>query len=349
MRIAVDVMGGDHGCGVVIEGAIRALQADKRISALFLVGQKSEIHAALPQGGFRDHRVRVVHAGEVLTMEDKPVAAVRKKKDCSILRAVELVHDGKADAVVSLGNTGGIFAAATFKLGRIAGLDRGGIAAIIPTPDHHFVLLDYGANIECKPIHLAHYAVMGGVYSRAILGCKSPRIGILSIGTEETKGNDLTLQAFRLCKQLDLNFIGNVEGHDLFRNRVDVVVCDGFVGNVVLKTAESLALAMFSMLKRELTANPRRQLGALLAQNAFRAIRRRLDPEVYGGAPLLGFNGAVLKAHGSARERAIASALRVTVENLQHQVNQTIAEEIARANERLASLESLPAPALSGD
>jgi len=190
---------------------------------------------------------------------------------------------------------------------------------------------------------------MGSVYSRAILGCKNPRVGILSIGTEETKGNELTLQAFKLCKQLDLNFIGNVEGHDLFRNNVDVVVCDGFVGNIVLKTAESLATALFSMLKRELTANPRRQLGALLAQNAFRAIRRRMDPEVYGGAPLLGFNGSGLKAHGSARERAIISAVPVTTENLQHQVNQTIAEEIARANERIASLELNVDPALSGE
>jgi glycerol-3-phosphate acyltransferase PlsX len=347
MRIAVDVMGGDHGCGVVIEGAIRALQADKRITTLFLVGQKAEIHAALPRGGFRDHRVRVVHASEVLNMEEKPAAAVRKKRDCSIVRAVELVHEGKADAVVSVGNTGGIFAAATFKLGRVPGVDRGGIATIIPTPDHHFVLLDSGANIECKPMHLAQYAVMGSIYSRAILGCKQPRVGILSIGTEDSKGNELTLEAFRLCKQLELNFIGNVEGHDLFRNRVDVVVCDGFVGNIVLKTAESLAMAMFSMLKRELTANPRRQLGALLAQNAFRAIRRRLDPEVYGGAPLLGFNGAVLKAHGSARERAIASALRVTTDNLQHQVNQTIVQEIARANERLVPSEAPIDAALS--
>ena len=278
MRIAVDVMGGDHGCGVVIEGAKRALQADQRITALYLVGDKAEIHAALPQRGFRDHRVRVVHASEVLTMDDKPAAAVRKKKDCSIVRAVELVHEGKADAVVSLGNTGGIFAAATFKLGRIPGVDRGGIATVIPTPENEFVLLDAGANIECKPLHLAHYAVMGSIYSREILGCKNPRVGILSIGTEDTKGNELTLEAFKLCKQLDLNFIGNVEGHDLFQNHVDVVVCDGFVGNIVLKTCESLALAMFSMLKRELTANPRRQLGALLAQNAFRAIRRRMDP-----------------------------------------------------------------------
>ena len=343
MRIAVDVMGGDHGCGVVIEGAKRALESDAKISALYLVGDKAEIHAALPHRGFRDHRVRVVHASEVLTMDDKPSAAVRKKKDCSIVRAVELVHEGKADAVVSLGNTGGIFAAATFRLGRIAGVDRGGIATMIPREEHEFVLLDAGANIECKPLHLAHYAVMGSIYSREILGRKTPRVGILSIGTEDSKGNDLTLEAFKLCKQLDLNFVGNVEGHDLFKNHVDVVVCDGFVGNIVLKTCESLALAMFSMLKHELTANPRRQLGALLAQNAFRAIRRRMDPEVYGGAPLLGFNGTVLKAHGSARERAIANAIRVATQNLQHQVNQTIAQEIAQANLRLGTVEPLPA------
>ena len=337
MRIAVDVMGGDHGCGVVIEGAIRAVQENKLINALFLVGRRSEIQSALPPGGFRDHRIRVVHASEVLTMEEKPVAAVRKKKDSSMVRAIELVHEGKADAVVSVGNTGGIFAAATFKLGRLPGVERGGIATIIPTPDHQFVLLDSGANVECKPIHLAQYAVMGTIYSREVLGCKNPRVGILSIGTEDSKGNELTLEAFKLCKKLDLNFIGNVEGHDLFKNHVDVVVCDGFVGTIVLKSCESLALAMFSMLKRELTANPQRQLGALLAKNAFRAIRRRMDPEVYGGAPLLGFNGAVLKAHGSARERAIASAIRATTENLQHQVNQIIAHEIARAAKSLGA------------
>lgn len=268
-------------------------------------------------------------------MADKPAAALRKKKDCSIARAVELAREGKVDAVISLGNTGGILAAATFKLGRIPGVDRGAIATVIPAPENEFVLLDSGANVECKPLHLAHYAVMGSIYSREILGYKNPRVGILSVGTEDTKGNELTLEAFRLCRQLDLNFIGNVEGHDLFRNKVEVVVCDGFVGNVVLKTCESLALAMFSMLKRELTANPRRQLGALLAQNAFRAIKRRMDPEGFGGAPLLGFNGTVMKAHGSARERAIANAIRVTTENIQHHVHQNIVQEIARANEHL--------------
>ncbi len=327
-------MGGDHGCGVVIAGAITALQNDPRISTLYLVGREEEIRAALP-GANPEPRIEVVHASEFLTMEDKPAAAVRKKKDSSISRAVELVNEGKADAVISVGNTGGIFASATFKLGRLPGVDRGGIATVIPTPDNEFVLLDSGANIECKPLNLAQYAIMGHVYSREMLGYKSPRVGILSIGTEDSKGTELTLEAFKLCKQLEINFIGNVEGHDLFENRVDVVICDGFVGNIVLKTCESLATAMFTLLKRELTANLLRKTGAMLSKGAFRAIRRRMDPDVYGGAPLLGFNGAVMKAHGSAREKAIASAVRVTTENLKHQVNQVIVQEIARASQRL--------------
>jgi glycerol-3-phosphate acyltransferase PlsX len=328
-------MGGDHGCGVVIEGVRRALEGNKKITALYLVGDQAKIHAALPARGFRDHRVRVVHASEVVEMEDKPASALRKKRDSSIARAAELVHEGKADALVSLGNTGGIFAAATFKVGRITGVERGCIATVIPRQGNEFVLLDAGANIECKPIHLAQFAVMGSIYSREVLRRRNPRVGILSIGREDSKGNELTLEAFKLCRRLDLNFIGNVEGHDLFKDHVDVVVCDGFVGNVVLKTCESLAVAMFSMLKRELTQNPKRKLGALLAQNAFQAIRRRMDPEVYGGAPLLGFNGMVFKAHGSARERAVASALQVTAEAVQHHVNEIIAREIARANEKL--------------
>jgi phosphate acyltransferase len=346
MRIAVDVMGGDHGCGVVIEGARLALENNKKISALYLVGDQTAIHAALPERGFRDHRVKVVHASEVITMDDKPVTALRKKRDSSIVRASELVHGGKADALISLGNTGGIFAAATFKVGRVGGVDRGCIATVIPRQGNEFVLLDAGANIECKPLHLAQFAVMGSVYSREVLGRPKPRVGVLSIGTEDSKGNELTLEAFRLCKLLDLNFLGNVEGHDLFKDHVDVVVCDGFVGNIVLKTCESLALAMFSMLKRELTKNTKRQIGAYLAKEAFRTIRRRMDPEVYGGAPLLGFKGAVFKAHASAREKAVASAVRVAIESVQHQVNETIIREIARANPIMAGAQAA-SPTLS--
>ncbi len=328
-------MGGDHGCGVVIEGVRRELEANKKITAIYLVGDKARIHDALPARGFRDHRVRVVHTSEVVEMEDRPATALRKKRDSSIARAAELVHEGKVDALVSLGNTGGIFAAATFKVGRIPGVERGCIATVIPRQGSEFVLLDAGANIECKPIHLAQFAVMGSIYSHEVLRRKNPRVGVLSIGRENSKGNELTLEAFKLCQRLDLNFIGNIEGHDLFKDHVDVVVCDGFVGNIVLKTCESLAIAMFSMLKRELMNSAQRQIGAFLAKGAFHAIRKRMDPEVYGGAPLLGFKGLVFKAHASARERAVASALHVTADAMQHHINEIISREINRANEKL--------------
>lgn len=328
-------MGGDHGCGVVIEGVRRALEGNKKITSIFLVGDQAKIHNALPARGFRDHRVRVVHTSEVVEMEDKPAKALRKKRDSSIARAAELVHEGKADALVSLGNTGGIFAAATFKVGRIPGVERGCIATVIPRHGSEFVLLDAGANIECKPVHLAQFAVMGSIYSREVLRRKNPRVGILSIGREASKGNELTLEAFKLCQRLDLNFIGNIEGHDLFKDHVEVVVCDGFVGNIVLKTSESLAVAMFSMLKRELMHSAQRQIGAFLAKGAFQAIRKRMDPEVFGGAPLLGFKGLVFKAHASARERAVASALQITADAVHHHINETIAHEIDRANEKL--------------
>jgi phosphate acyltransferase len=337
MRIVVDVMGGDHGCEVVIEGVRQALQSNSRITELSLVGNQEEIKSALVKRGLDDKRVRIVHASEVLTMGDKPVEALRRKKDCSILRAVDLLRDGKGDALISPGNTGGLVAASTIRLRNLEGVDRAGIATVIPAQDNEFVLLDSGANVESKPLHFVHYAVMGSVYSRQILGYKNPRVGILSNGTENNKGNELTLEAFRLCKLIDVNFIGNVEGHDLFHNRVDVVVCDGFVGNIVLKTIESFAKGLMGWLQKELTKNPKRILGAILAKNALRTIKRRMDPDAYGGAPLLGLNGHVMKAHGSARERAIMNAIRLSTDAVHNQINQMIRDEIERANERLAA------------
>jgi phosphate acyltransferase len=337
MRIVVDVMGGDHGCGVVIEGVKRALETDTKITELHLVGNQDAIQSALSACQFQDARVRIVHASEVMTMEDKPKAVLRNKKDSSMARAFDLIAEGRADAIISLGNTGGMLMAATLKLRPLPGVERAGIATVIPAPDNEFVLIDAGANTECQPIHLAQYAVMGSVYSREILGYKKPRVGVLSNGTEEGKGTDLTREAYKLCQQLDLNFIGYTEGHDLFCNKVDVVVCDGFVGNIVLKTCESLAFGIVSMLKRELSRNPKRKLGAYLAQNALRSIKRRMDPEGSGGAPLLGLNGIVMKAHGSARERAIMKAICTTTEALQHQISQVIAREIADATRRLAA------------
>jgi len=333
-------MGGDHGCGVVVEGVKRALANDAKINHVYLVGRQEEIKSAISAAGLTDTRAEVVHASEVMAMDDKPTTALRKKKDSSMARTIELVADGRADAAISLGNTGGILALATMKLRPLPGVERAGILTVLPTAQSEFVMLDSGANIDCKPVHLAQYAVMGHVYSREVLKCKNPRVGLLNIGTEDCKGNELTQEAFKLCKLLDINFIGNVEGYDLFRNRVDVVICDGFVGNVVLKTTESLAVSIISMLKEELSRNPKRQLGAYLAQNALRAVKRRMDPEAYGGAPLLGLNGTVMKAHGSARERAIMNAIRITTEAVQHQTNRLITEEIRKAMERLEGGES---------
>ena len=337
MRLVVDVMGGDHGCGVVVEGVKRALANNSKIKTLFLVGRQDAIQSALQSAELFDDRVQVIHASEVMAMDDKPTTALRKKKDASMARAIEMVGEGRADAVISLGNTGAMLALATLKLRPLPGVDRAGIATIIPTPQSQFVLLDSGANIDCKPLHLAQYAVMGHIYSREIFGCRNPRVGLLSVGTEDNKGNELTQESFKLCKQLDLNFVGNVEGYDLFNDKVDVVICDGFVGNVVLKTCESLAVAMISMLKTELGRNAKRKLGAYLAQNALRAIKRRLDPEANGGAPLLGLNGIVMKAHGSARERAIMNAIRVATETVEHQINQAIMADISRASAKLAA------------
>jgi phosphate acyltransferase len=335
MRIAVDAMGGDYGCEVVAEGAKLALQANARIKELFLVGQQDQIQKALKKLVCQDPRITVVHAAEVLTMEDKPVEGLRKKRDCSIIRAVELIKEGKAEALVSPGNTGGVVAASTIKLRPLPGVDRPAIAAVMPAPENRFVLLDAGANIECRPQHLLQYAIMGSVYAREILRIKSPRVGLLSVGTEAVKGNELTLEAYKLCRLVDLNFLGNVEGHDLFANRVDVVVCDGFVGNVVLKTCESLASGIFRWLKSELTRNPVRLLGAMLSQGAFRTIKKRVDPENEGGAPLLGLNGNVMIAHGSAGSRAIMNAIRVTTEAIDYQINQAIIREIESAQGRI--------------
>lgn len=250
-------------------------------------------------------------------------------------RAVGLVAADEADAVLSCGNTGCLLAAATIRLRRLDGLDRPGIATVIPTPENEFVLIDAGANVEAKPIHLVHHAIMGAVYSREVLGYPNPRVGLLCNGTEESKGNSLTQEAHRLCRQLDLNFLGNVEGHDLFAGRVDVVVTDGFVGNITLKTAESLATGMFRLLKRELTANPLRKLGAWLARGAFRAIRARMDPDMYGSAPLLGVGGVVFKSHASASQRAVANGIRLATETFQHHVNDVIVRQVAEAHRRL--------------
>ncbi len=343
MRIAVDVMGGDHGCGVAIEGVKLALATDQSITSVLLVGREADITSALAQSQLTDPRIEIVNATEVLTMEDKPLEGIRKKKDSSMVRAIELVRHGKADAIISPGNTGALVAG-SMKLGRLDGVERPAIACRMPSRSHDFILLDAGANAVCEPQHLAQFAVMGSLYAKQILGLAKPRVGVLSNGSEESKGNDLTRESARLCALLDLNFIGYVEGFDLFNDGVDVVVCDGFVGNIVLKTAESLGSNIIGLLKKELTASPMRKLGAWIARNGFRGLKQRMDPEVYGGAVLLGLNGVVIKAHGGSKERAIASAVRVAAEEIKHDMNHTLVAQIAAANAILAQ-QINPAPA----
>jgi glycerol-3-phosphate acyltransferase PlsX len=337
MRLAVDVMGGDHGPGVVVTGAIAALDSTRGLRQLILVGNQNEIHPCIPKALRNSPRLEILHATEVVAMDDGPGDVLRRKKDSSMVRAVDLVAENRADAVLSCGNTGGLLASALVKLRRLPGVDRPAIATVMPTPENEFVLLDAGANVESKPIHLAHYAIMGSIYSAEVLGYKSPRVGLLCNGTEATKGNELTREAYALCSKLDLNFLGNVEGHDLFAGRVDVVICDGFVGNITLKTSESLARGMFRLLKRELMASPWGRLGAWLARGAFRSLKSRMDPDTYGSAPLLGLNGVVFKSHASASERAISNGIRLATEAVQHHINDLITQKISEAEQRLSN------------
>jgi glycerol-3-phosphate acyltransferase PlsX len=341
MRIAVDVMGGDHGPDVVIHGVQQALASDPEIQRIHLVGDQGQIESGLEKCGLNLDRIEIHHTDQVLTMDDKPVVGLRKKKRASVLLAVDLVKQGEVQALVSPGNTGGVVAASTIRLRRLPGVDRACIATVMPRPKGHFVLLDVGATVDCKPAHLLHFALMGKVFAEAVLQCSNPRIGLLNVGTEDVKGNELTIESFKLCQKIkNLNFVGNVEGHDLFEDCVDVVVCDGFVGNIVLKSCENLANGIFGWLKDELMRNPIRKAGALLARGAFRTIRERTDSENYGGAPLLGLNGNVMIMHGSCREKSVRNAMRVTKQTLNYGINSRISEEVSTANQILGLCKS---------
>ncbi len=324
-------MGSDHGCEVVVKGAKLALDAYPALEKLYLVGIQDEVGAAMSKLGLNDPRVEVHHASQVLTMEDKPTDGLRKKKDCSMLRAVDLLKEGHAQALVSCGNTGGLVAISTVRLRTLEGVDRPALAAIMPTRKGAAILIDVGANPECKAIHLAHNAIMGEIYSHAIFGIQKPTVGILSNGSEEGKGTDLTRESVKLCEKLGLNFQGYVEPSNLFSGDIDVAVCDGFVGNLVLKSCEGLAKTISRLLKDEVKANPMRMVGGVLAGGAFKELKKRMDPDVYGGAPLLGLNGNVIKAHGSAREAAIQNAIRVAMETIKQRVNEHIMQQVSKS------------------
>ncbi len=339
MKIALDAMGGDFGPPNLVGGAVMALREFPHISKLYLVGDSAKIEAELKKHRCKDPRIEIVHASQVVEMSDRAVDAVRRKKDSSISRAVDLVKDGRAEAVVSAGHTGAAVAATTIKLRTLPGIDRPGIAAILPTETNVFVLVDAGANSDARPDHLVQYAIMGSVYSRHVLGYENPTVGLMSIGDEDVKGNEMTKEVFKMLKKSSLNFTGNIEGRHLFEDPVEVVVCDGFVGNVILKTAESISVAIFQWLKHELTRSMKRMAGAYLARHAFHTIKRKTNYEEYGGMPLLGVNGICIIAHGASTPLAIKNALRVAAEAIEQQVNPHIVEEVRRYNETTAPLE----------
>lgn len=327
MRIAVDAMGGDHAPLEIVAGAVQAAEGIPGLTTLFLVGQESAIREELAKYGEIPSKIVIRHAAETIGMDEAPALAIRKKKDNSISRCMDMVKAGEADAAVSAGNTGAMVVAATLKLRTLEGIQRPAIATVIPTMGRPVVLIDAGANTDCTPGLLVEFALMGSVYAREILGTRHPVVGLLSIGGEESKGNEITKEAFRLLSAAPVNFRGNVEGHDIFVGETDVIVCDGFVGNVVLKTSESVAHAIGSWLKKEFKANPIRLMGALLLKGAIKSLKNRMDPELFGGAPLLGANGVCIISHGSSSRKAIFNAVRVACEAVGHHVNEHIVEE----------------------
>ncbi len=328
-------MGHDDGPADLLAGAELALREFPEITRLFLTGDKATLESELQRMGCADPRLQIIHTTQIVEMHDSGLDAVRKKKDSSISRAVDLVKDGTAEAVVSAGNTGAAVAAATIKLRMLPGIERPAIAATMPTEKGgHFLLCDAGANPDPTPEQLEDNAIMALAYSRHVLGLTNPKAGLLSNGTEEFKGNELTLAAHALIKACGVNFHGNVEGHDLFEGAVDVVVTDGFTGNIVLKSCESLAKAMFRMLKRELMSTTIRKAGAMLCKPAFKAVHAVTNADEYGGMPLLGVNGVCIIAHGGSSPIAVKNAIRMAVQSIQHQVNPHIVEEVARYHRR---------------
>lgn len=318
IRIAIDAMGGDHAPEEVVKGAEAALK-DSELS-LILVGDKARLSKLRKNPNWE-----IIHCDEVIGMNEPPVSAVKQKKNASVNVALDLVKNKKADAVISAGNTGALMASALFKLGRIEGVERPAIATIFPNiQGGELLLLDMGANVDCRPKHLEQFAKMGYLYAQHVMHIKNPRVGLLNIGAEVEKGNDLTQQTYPLLKEARINFIGNIEGGDILAGKVDVVICDGFVGNIVLKISESLSQMLFTLLKDELMKNFVSKAGAILLKPALKSLKKRIDYDEHGAAPLLGLNGIVYKAHGRAKAKAIKSAIRVCAEAVREDIVESI-------------------------
>ena len=328
--IAVDAMGGDTAPGLVVDGALAA--ARHLDLGVVLVGPVSRIEAQVERrAGVDPSRVRLVEAGAVIDMAESPTTALRRKPNASIKVAAELVARGEADALFSAGHTGASVMAAHGAFGMILGADRPALAATIPTRTRPAILLDVGASVECRPAHLLQFAAMGSVYARVAFGTDRPRVGLLSIGEEETKGNDLTREAHRLLKETSLNFIGNIEARDVYSGEADVIVCDGFTGNVALKISEGMVETFESLLREELSSTITTRVGSLLTQRAMRHFMRRVDYSEYGGAPLLGVAGITIVGHGRSSAKAVRNAVAMAYRFASGQFIQRVEQEIAAA------------------
>jgi glycerol-3-phosphate acyltransferase PlsX len=337
-RIAIDAMGGDEGPAEVVRGVIRAAQLLGDRAVLTLVGDRQQLQDCLKMAGPAPANVGICHASQTVTMHDRPTEAIRGKPDASVSVAARLVKDGEADGFISIGNTGAAMAAAAFHLRTVAGIARPAIAAVLPTIDQPVVMLDMGANVDGTPQHLLEFAVMGLVYCRRVLHRANPRVALLSNGEEASKGNDLTKRTHALLKQYVPEFQGNIEAGDVFRGRTDVVVCDGFDGNVLLKGAEGVAEMVMKLLREELTRHPWMRVALLPLRPAMNRLRARLDYREFGGAPLLGVNGVCIVGHGKSDAIAVASAVRVATES----VGRNLVPELTRAAEELRARRSCP-------
>nr|WP_243108475.1 phosphate acyltransferase PlsX [Maliibacterium massiliense] len=335
-HVVLDAMGGDNAPGAVVAGAVEALAQMQDLS-LTLVGDETAIKQCLEGAAYDANRLRIVHATQVITNEEKPVMAVRRKKDASTVVGLKMLRDGAADAFVSAGSTGAVLTASLLILGTIEGISRPALAPLIPTTGKPVMLIDCGANVDAKPHNLEQFALMGSVYMRSVERRESPRIGLVNVGVEEGKGNALAKEAFPLLQALPINFVGNVEARDVLLDAADVVVCDAFVGNVILKLSEGAAILLTKMLKEALTSKTHYKLMAAGLKGALRAFKGRMDYTKYGGAPLLGVNGCVVKAHGSSNAAAIASALRQAKGFVDGRLVPTITEEMAKVHAALAA------------
>jgi len=328
MKIAVDAMGGDYAPEEIVKGALQA--ASEFNLEIVLVGDQEKIEKELAKHNYQNLSISIAPASQVIEMGEHPATTLRRKPDSSIMVATDLVKKGEAQAVVSAGNTGAAMAAAKLRLRSISGLERPAIATVLPSEKERCLLLDAGANVDCKPKHLLHFALMGSIYVEKIWGIKQPKVGLLNIGEEETKGNELSLATYELLKQSNLNFVGNIEGRDITKGQVDVIVCDGFVGNVVLKFGEGLSGSIFHLIKEEIKNSFIAKLGVIFLNSVFAVLKKKMDYSEYGGAPLLGVNGVSIISHGSSKKKAIKNAIRVAKEVVETKVVDNISQGIVK-------------------